>query len=715
MKTTKVEQTARLGALNRSLILILFAGVWFAAILFRLVDLQGFQSEHYRKLASDQQWGYVEVSAKRGDIYDRNLEGLALSVRADFIYAHPNEVDDPNETALALSKVLKTDLDELLAKLTSDRSFVYLKRKVPPHLSKSVRALGLRGIGTRVESKRVYPNRELASHVLGFVGLDGEGLGGLEYSYNKELGGKKQRINLRFDAHRTSYQRDSQPDQTDGNTLILTLDSTIQHVAEKVLRKTIQDHGALNGVAIVMDPNNGDVLAMASYPFFNPNNYTDSPPSARRNRAILDLYEPGSTFKAITLSAVLNEGLTTLEEVIDCRVGTARLAGKVYREAKTNFEDLTVAQVFAKSSNVGTVKLGLRLGNERLYDYIRRFGFGQETGIELPGEEGGLLRPTNQWSGISIGAISIGQEIGVTPIQMITAMAAIPNGGYLVKPCIVKQMNSPEGDLVCKPEKVRRAILRPTTVSQLKRAMMSVVSEGTGRISKLNGYSSAGKTGTAQKIVNGAYSKKKYVASFVGFAPVNNPALITLVVINEPMKGLPWGGYVAGPAFKEITERALIQLRIPQDRPPSSKGTTSRMANANSTFEEQKTERDISGIEKRLLLSDLEAALSNIRKGEVVSDQESTVTLFLEDRILPDFRGKNLREVARECAEMGLRLKISGTGVAVGQRPGPGERFSKGTLCEVFFSEEGLKLNAASELALRNSDKSAGEGYRRRN
>jgi cell division protein FtsI/penicillin-binding protein 2 len=715
MKTLKVEQKARLAVLNRLMLLLLFAAVWFIAILFRLVDLQGFRSEYYRELASEQQWGYVEISPKRGEIYDRNLEGLALNVRADFIYAHPHEIENPRHAAGLLAQILETDSSELLEKLDSDRSFVYLKRKVPPHLAKKVRALGIQGIGTREESKRIYPNRELACHVLGFVGLDGEGLGGLEYSYNKELGGRKQRIDLRFDARRTSYQRVSQPGQTTGNTLILTLDSTIQHVAEKVLRKTVQEHGALNGVAIVMDPHNGDILAMASYPFFNPNNYTEYSVSSRRNRAILDLYEPGSTFKAITLAAVLNEGLTNLDEVINCRVGTARLAGKVYREAKTNFEDLTVTQIFAKSSNVGTVKLGLRLGNERLYNYIRQFGFGKETGIELPGEECGLLRPTHQWSRISIGAISIGQEIGVTPIQMISAMATVPNGGYLVSPNIVKQINSPEGDLLYKPEKRKNAVLRPTTVSQLKRAMITVVSSGTGRISKLNGYSSAGKTGTAQKIVNGVYSKKKYVASFVGFAPVQDPALITLVVINEPMKGLPWGGYVAGPAFKEIMERALIQLRVPQDRPPSPRLPNSEMARTNSPVEEQKPERDISGIEKRILLSDLEATMSNLRRGEAGSDQESTVTLFLEDRILPDFRGKNLREVAKECADMGLRLKISGTGLAVGQRPVPGERFSEGTLCEVFFSKEGLKLNAASGFALSNSDKSSDEDYRRQN
>jgi cell division protein FtsI/penicillin-binding protein 2 len=714
MKTTKIETTAKLAVLNRLLLLLLLAVAWFMAILFRLVYLQGFQVEHYRELASDQQWGYVEINPRRGHILDRNLEGLALSVRADFIYAHPEEIENPRQTALALSKLLETDSGDLLEKLNSDKPFVYLKRKVPPHLSKKIRALGLEGIGTREESKRVYPSRELACHVLGFVGLDDEGLGGLEYRYNKELGGKKKRVDLRFDAHRTSYHRDSQPGQTDGNTLVLTLDRSIQHAAEQVLRNTIQEHRALSGVAIVMDPNDGDVLAMASYPFFNPNNYTDFPVSSRRNRAILDIYEPGSTFKAITLASVLNEGLTSLDEVIDCRAGTARLAGKVYREAKTNFEDLTVAQVFAKSSNVGTVKLGLRLGNQKLYEYIRRFGFGQKTGIELPGEESGLLRPTHQWSRISIGALSIGQEIGVTPIQMVTAMAAVANGGYLISSHIVKQVNDPEGDLIYQPTRHKEEIIRPTTVSQLKRAMTTVVSHGTGRTSQLNGYSSAGKTGTAQKIVNGVYSKEKYVASFVGFAPVANPALITLVVINEP-KGIPWGGYVAGPAFKEIMERALIQLRVPQDRPQSPRLPSSELVRARSPVEEQMSEKSISDAEKRLLLSNLEETVLDIREGEVSSGQENTVTLFLDARVLPDFRGKNLREVARECAAMGLRLKISGTGIAVGQRPEPGKRFSKGTLCEVFFSKEGLKLNASSEVALRNSNDLEGEDYRRRN
>jgi len=715
MKRTKIERTVRLAVLNRLLLVLLFAAAWFTAILVRLVCLQGFQAEYYRELAADQQWGYVEINPRRGDILDRNLEGLALSVRADFIYAHPEEVEDPNRTALALSELLETNPGELFEKLTSDRPFVYLKRKVPPRVSKQVRALKLAGIGTREESKRVYPNRELACHVLGFVGLDNEGLGGLEYRYNQELVGKKKRVDLRFDARRTSYHRVSQPDPTDGNTLVLTLDRTIQHAAEQVLRRTVEEHGALNGVAIVMDPNNGDVLAMASYPFYNPNNYTEFSASSRRNRAILDLYEPGSTFKAITLAAVLNEGLTNLDEVVDCRVGTARLAGKVYREAKTNFGDLTVAQIFAKSSNVGTVKLGLRLGNEKLHEYVSRFGFGQKTGIELPGEESGLLRPTHQWSKISIGAISIGQEIGVTPVQMIRAMAAIANGGYLINPVIVKQINSPEGDLTDQPKRFRKQIIQPTTISQLKRAMSTVVSEGTGRATQLNGYSSAGKTGTAQKIVDGFYSKDKYVASFVGFAPVADPALIALVVINEPA-GIPWGGYVAGPAFKEIMERALIQLRIPQDRPQSPRATPPDMlASVGFSEEEQMPEKDVSVIGKQHLLSNLEETVLNIREGELGSDQENTLTFFLEAPVIPDFTGKNLRDVARECAGLGLRLKISGTGFAVGQRPAPGKRFSKGTLCEVFFTKEGQRPNASSEIALRNASDVEGENHRRQN
>lgn len=702
MKWTKTDQTAKSVILNRLLLLLLFAAVWFVAILMRLISLQGFQSEHYRELASHQQRGYVEINARRGDIYDRNLEGLALSVSANYIYAHPPEVEHPRQTASVLSRIIGVEPGELLEKLESDRPFVYLKRKAPPRLAKQVRALGLNGIGTRQESKRVYPGRESACHVLGFVGLDDEGLGGLEYQYNEELSGEKKRVDKIFDARRKSYGRITDPKRTDGNSLVLTLDRSIQHVAEKVLKETILEHRALNGVAIVMDPNNGDVLAMASYPYFNPNNYTDFPVSSRRNRAILDLYEPGSTFKAVTLAAVLNEGLTTLDEVIDCRVGTARLAGKVYREAKTNFGDLTVAQVFSKSSNVGTVKLGLRLGNEKLFQYVKTFGFGEKTGIELPGEENGLLRPTHQWSKISIGAISIGQEIGVTPIQMITAMATVANGGYLVTPHIVKQINSPEGDLIFRPARVTAQVLKPTTVAQLKRAMTTVVSSGTGRTSRLNGYSSAGKTGTAQKIINGVYSKEKYVASFVGFAPVTDPAIITLVVINEPTKGLPWGGYVAGPAFKEITERALIQLRVPQDQPQSSRPPASLLARKASADEEQMSAKDISVIENQVLLSDLEATVLSIQRGEASGDQESTVTHFLETRFLPDFRGKNLREVARECALMGIRLKISGNGIAVGQRPGPGQPYSKDTLCEVFFSNEGLRFDASSKVALRN-------------
>ena len=708
MKTTKSERVAKSAILNRLLLLLLLGAVWFIGILVRLVYLQGFKAEDYRANLIEQQTGFEEIRPKRGDIFDRNLEKLVLSVRADFVYAHPPQVNDPRKTADSLARTLQLESDEVLDKLTSGKGFVYLKRKVPPHESREVRNLGLKGISTREEGRRIYPNRELASHVVGFVGLDDEGLGGLEYSYNKELGGKPTRVTKRFDAKRNSYQRITQPDQTRGNNLILTLDRSIQHIAEQVLRKTVNEHQAINGVAIVMEPNTGEVLAMASYPTFDPNNYTDSPVAARRNRAILDLYEPGSTFKTITLAAVLNERLARLNEVIDCRIGAARLAGKVYKEAKTTFEDLTVEEIFAKSSNVGTVQLGMRLGNGRLYDYIELFGFGEKTNIELPGEESGLVRPVSQWSKISIGAISIGQEIAVTPIQMIRAVAATANGGYLVEPHILQQILTPEGDVVSRPRRVKKQILKPSTCALLRRAMKTVVLEGTGRGAQLDGYSAAGKTGTAQKIVDGRYSKDKYVASFVGYAPAEDPSLITLVVINEP-RGIPWGGYVAGPAFKEIMERSLIQLKVPRDQSLPLGDPQTTLAQSGRPAGELTPKQDISVNEERLLMNNLEETVMSLRSEESDSPDANTFTFLLEPRVLPDFKGKNLREVARECADLGLRLKISGTGIAVGQRPAPGKRVSKNTLCEVFFSPEGQRLNAAPKVALKHPNRMESE------
>jgi cell division protein FtsI (penicillin-binding protein 3) len=695
------KRKARSVLLNRLLIVYLLVAVWGLCLTARLVQLQVFQHQVYRQLAEEQRIGFVELNASRGDIVDRHLEPLALSVETESLFAHPTlkTVSDPMRAAELLAPILQQQKQEIYKKLVSEAKFVYLARRISPRQALQVRQLNLAGLYFQKESQRAYPGRETACHVLGFVG-DNKGLSGLEYLYDAYVKGEKTRVHLLMDAKRQSYNRFPSPKPTDGNILVLNIDRSVQYIAEQVLAQTVESTGAINGSAIVMDPHSGDILAMASYPFFNPNRYSEYDDEVRRNRSILEIYEPGSTFKIITLSAVLNESLSYPSEVLDCRVGTLRLAGKVYREAKNSYGSLTFNQILAKSSNVGTIKLGLRLGNEKLYEYVEAFGFGQKTGVDLPGEQSGLLRPPPQWSKITIGALSIGQEIGVTPLQMARAISVFANGGYLVRPALVRRIVSAQGDTLWEAPRSSKQVLKPETVEIMRKGLSMVVEEGTGKSARLTGYSSAGKTGTAQKFINGQYSKTKYIASYVGFAPVQNPALVTIVVINEP-RGQYYGGIVAAPAFKQIMERALTHLTVPQDQPiPPEPAAPSRMdlARKPSTPPVQTAEED-------LPLESLEETVLTLMEGRPAAPAApGTVTIETGWFPLPDFTGRNMREVALDCARLGLRLRVTGSGTAVAQRPLAGSRVFKDTVCEVFFSTAGLKANASARAAVKNSD-----------
>ncbi len=696
MKNLATDPQLRSQLVGRLLILFAVFCGWAMLIVGRLVQLQVLEGPRFRQQSEAQQQGYVEVSAKRGDILDRRLEELAISVRADAVFAHPRKVDNPARTADLLAPLLEMPAAEIHRKLTSGTAFTFLKRRVPVEKARQIQTLKLPGIGTQEESARVYPAGTLAAHVLGFVGTDNRGLAGLEHYYSNELSGRRIRIDLLVDARRHSYQRLETADQTQGKILVLTLDRTLQHIAETVLRQTIESARALNGSAILMDPYTGELLAMASYPDFDPNRFTEYSPEVLRNRAVLDLYEPGSTLKVITLSALLSEDLVNPDEVVDCRAGTARLAGKVYKEARRSYGFLTVREVVAKSSNIGTVKLALRLGPDRMYEYLRRFGFGEKTGVDLPGEEAGLLRPPPQWSKLSIGAISIGQEVGVTALQLSRAVAAIANGGYLVRPYLVQRVLSPNGDVVRETKVERRRVLDPATAATMKDILTGVIESGTGTTAAPRGYSAAGKTGTAQKIVDGSYSRSKYVASFVGFAPLERPRLLALVVINEPT-GIPYGGHVAGPAFKEIMERSLLYLGVPQDQPVEPEG--------NRLTAKKPRDGKPAPVEPEMPMGEAqlrETLLAQLAREGTPAEGMVGVdpTVSEVDNPLPDFTGKSLREVARESARLQLRLKISGTGVAVAQRPEPGRQITPEMVCEVFFAPPEKNRHETPKLAL---------------
>ncbi|MBI2822305.1 MAG: transpeptidase family protein [Acidobacteria bacterium] len=668
---------------HRLLLLATVVLLWVVLIIARLVQLQVVQHAEFRQKAQQQQQAYVQVTPRRGDILDRNLEELAVSLSLESVYCHPKELADPQVAARLLAETLELREEGLLEKFTSGVPFVYVKRKITPREAEQVRALALPGVYFLKEGKRFYPNQEVASHVLGFVGMDNDGLAGIEYLLDQEIRADTRTVTVTRDAKRHILFGPPEETSRSGNLVVLNLDKNIQYIAEQQLAAAVEKFHAAGGAAIVLRSGTGEVLAMASYPSFNPNRYGSAPPESRRNRAILDTYEPGSTFKLVTASAALQEKLVHPEERINCAVGSVSLGGKVFREAHNSYGVLTFNEILAKSSNVGSIKLGLRLGEDRFYHYIRKFRFGEPTRIDLPGEQSGLLRPPEGWSKLSIGAISIGQEIGVTPIQLACAFAVVANGGEWVEPRLVNRVLAPDGAVLRAPQPRRERVISEETAARIKAALNLAVEEGTGKLANPYGYTAAGKTGTAQKFVDGAYSHSRYVASFVGFAPVENPAIVALVMIDEP-KGAIYGGSVAAPVFKEIVERSLVQLGIPQQRED--------FRFARSLQKSQPAEDDEMVDIQRVVES---ALRENPELREV--NQKGTVVVPLENNRLPDFTGKSVREVARLCSRLGVRLKVMGGGRAVAQRPPAGAAIYHDTICEVFFNFNPTAIRAALE------------------
>lgn len=676
-------RNARSETLNRGLLLGGILVLWMVGLLARLYDLQIFQYGELLARAQRQQQRTVEVAPKRGTIFDRQMHPLAMSLAVDSICAVPAEILDREMVANLLAPVLKLDASDLLGRLNAFRSFCWVKRKVSDEEARRVRALSLKGIYFQTEMKRCYANGELAAHVLGYVGLDDNGLGGLEYGMNEAIRGRPGRVLVTADAHRQTFHSSGWEAQP-GKNVILTLDENIQYIAEKALAEALQKWHAGGGTVIVQNPSTGEILALANAPTFNPNEYAKSEPSARLNRAIGWVYEPGSTFKLVTVAAALEEKLTNPQEVINCQFGSIVLAGHVIHDHKP-FGGLTVEQVLVKSSDVGAIKLGLRLGEERLHRYICGFGFGSRSEVELPGEERGLLNPPDRWSGISIGEISMGQEVGVTPLQLITAYSAIANGGILFQPRIVHDVfRGTVHDPV--PPASGHRVLREATAERMKQMFAEVVEHGTGVPARLSGYTAAGKTGTAQEIdASGRYSRSHYVSSFVGFAPVRRPAVTILVVIDSPV-GAIYGAQVAAPAFKSIAEQTLSYLNVPQDNPTPLLQVAS---SAPLRFPRPKREG-----RAELLPTASEPPGATTPSVQTVSSRRSSaaadnVTVVLDRGPLisvPDFSGLTVRRVAEECQDLGLELNLHGTGLAAEQNPPAGTQLPARTRIWVRFA-----------------------------
>jgi cell division protein FtsI (penicillin-binding protein 3) len=679
---------------NRLLIVACLALLWMTAVFGRLGYLQLFLHSEFMARAQRQQQRVIEITPKRGAIYDRNMHPLAMSIPVDSAFAVPAELGDQQLAARLLSGVLGIPHEVLEARLESSRSFVWIARKLPPDKKEAVEALNLKGVYFQKENQRIYPKRDLASHVLGFVDLDEKGLGGIEYQLDGQIRGKSEKIIVMADARQRWFDG-GEAQRERGANVILTLDEKVQYIAERELAVAIGKTHAMAGTVMVMNPNNGEILALANWPKFNPNAANESTAEARMNRAVMALYEPGSTFKLITLAAAFDQGITGPGEVFDCENGAVYVAGHRIRDHKP-FGMLNVAGILAQSSDVGAIKIALRLGAPKFYDYIRAFGFGQLTGVDLPGESKGILRRLENWSAISIGSISMGQEVGVTPIQLISAVSAIANGGMLYKPHVIaelrrgNQLAPPEGLLVpAEPKKV----IRPETAATLRRLMEGVILNGTGPLARLDGWTSAGKTGSAQKIdpATGRYSRTQLIASFTGFAPISNPAVTILVSLDSPV-GQHEGGQVAAPVFKRIAEQVLPYLDVPRDVPIGPRLVQAAYKNretSDSATLEDFTPADFSG------QPDQPPAESPATKSKAGIGQMPHVTVAVEeggDIEVPDFSGKTMREVTEICLRLGLDPILIGSSLATDQAPAPGAKVKRGAKVTVQFGTPAPKI-----------------------
>ncbi len=529
----------------------------------RLVLMQVFRSTHLANLAAKQHNHFIKLEPIRGTIFDRRLRPLAVNMAAYSLFANPRSMKEKDKERAVRELVRLTDLEEsfIRQRLDRDKYFVWLYRKMPTDVVEQIKALDIPGLDFLRESKRYYPNRNLASHIIGFAGMDNVGLDGLELKYDEVLKGKEGWAQILRDARQRDLliEKAYSPPQ-DGFNLVLTIDETIQYIAERALEKAFQQNKAKGATIIVMDPRTGEILALANRPTYDLENFTKSIPEQRTNRAIAYVYEPGSVFKIVTASAALEENVFDEDDEIFCENGAYRVGNHILHDHHPH-GTLTFQGVIEQSSNIGTTKIAQKLGPERVYKYARFFHFSQKTGIDLGGEVAGVLSPPASWSKTSIGAIPIGHEVLVTPLQLVCAVSSIANGGIMMKPFVVKYIKDSKDELIQEfyPEIMDRAV-SSKTAERMKAILTGVVENGTGRRAKIDGITIAGKTGTAQKVINGQYSHSKFFASFIGFGPVEDPRVAAVVVFDEPHPN-HYGGTVAAPVFKEMIIDTIKYLR----------------------------------------------------------------------------------------------------------------------------------------------------------
>ena len=653
-------------------------GLWILVLLVRLVDLQVLRKEEFTRRAAKQQERTVDLAPRRGVIKDADGTYLAINARVESVFAIPSDVADPGREADLLAPLLKHPAKELARKLESpDKDFIWIARRVTDGVAARVRALiaekRLPGIRLVAESARRYPEGTLAAAALGYVGTDNQGLAGLEYRFDADVRGKPARVTLLRDAAQRSYATrareggDAPADGNEGASLTLTLRTGIQHAAERELAKVVNESHAKGASAVVLDPATGAILALASYPTFDPNRFGDVDADARRCRPLADAYEPGSTFKIVAASTALDSGTIALDDPIDCGGGTLTIGSNtIHEHGGKGWSVLTIGDILAHSSNIGIAHVAMTLGRAPFYKSVKDFGFGQKTGVELEGETAGILQDKAGWSALTLPTMAFGQEIGVTVLQMARAYAAIANGGVLPAVHMVDAIQSPGAPERSIERPAPRRLMSEETARVMRVLLQRVVEMGTGKAAAIPGYTAAGKTGTAQKAVpGGGYSREKYVASFIGFTPADRPRVVIAVVVDEP-KGKTYGGEVAAPVFSAIGADTLRILRE-----PSAPVGTTRPSVLTADLAEGAA---ASALSARLHADDLVPASNRLERG---SDAE--------DRV-PDVSGRSARDAVRLLAARGLSTHVSGSGFVVSQEPPAGAPVEPGGACTLVLA-----------------------------
>ncbi len=652
-----VEDSWRRLVRRRLLVIGVAFVLWSVGIQARLVFLQVVEHPAYLTKAHNQQMRVFEPAAKRGDLFDRNGEMLAISVDADTISVNPRAVTDVEGTIDALCAVFgdcsrKDRADLIRTVSTSKGYFAFIRRGVSPAVGARVAGLALPGVEVRVESRRYYPNKDLAAHLLGYVGRDNNGLGGIEQAYDSTIRGKKGRVLMLHDAKQQSLESRVELEPTAGASLELTIDQYLQHIAERELQAGVQRHGAASGTLIALNPSTGEILALANYPTFNPNTPGAFAVEERRNRAVQEIYEPGSTFKIVTAAAAIEEGVMGVNDMIDTSPGFIKIGSRkpIYdvgnRSGLMTFDDVMV-----RSSNVGAIKIGWQVGAERLNRYVRRFGFGEIHAPDFRGVSGGIVWRPELLDASGLASVSMGYQVSVTPLQMAAATAAVANGGTLFEPRLVRAVIRDGVREVVEPKPLRQAIA-PTTAAALTTIMEGVVARGTGKGAQVAGYQVAGKTGTTQKIVPGGYSTSQHVGSFTGFLPSRRPVLAVLVVIDSPTIGGYYGGTVAAPVFQRFSEAALRHLGVG----PTINPITPVVVQTNVVVP------------------------ARYSAGQGVSVQRAA---FGDMAVMPDVTGLGARDATRVLTQLGLTVRPRGTGVVVTQFPAAGEPIEPGTVTQL--------------------------------